>query len=68
MGGPGGEVGGEGPERGREKPMVTIDHDACQEYEIRGDPQMPDSIFTLTFEFSVVVTGFTTDDVRVDGC
>ena len=61
-GGRGGDVGGEGPERGREKPMVTIDMTRTS-----GDPQMPDSIFTLTFEFSVVVTGFTTDDVRVTG-
>ncbi len=61
-GGRGASAGEDGPERGVEKPTVTITTTRCENC-----PERPDSAFTLKFEFSVLVTGFTSGDIRIAG-
>ncbi|MXW17846.1 MAG: hypothetical protein F4Z83_09920, partial [Gemmatimonadetes bacterium] len=60
--GDGGGGDGDGPEKAAVKPTVTIDTTRTS-----GGTTMPDSTFTLRFEFSVPATGFTSGDIRITG-
>lgn len=61
-GGGGVSVGEDGSGRVVEKPIVTIDTTRCG-----GCTGMPDSTFSLKFDFQVAVTGFTSGDIRISG-